>query len=271
MSFVAFPKTPHLSGSVGSGDDDAIVGLEQMIALFEHEADVAVVLEEKVDGANVSVHFESEASRWTPTLQKRSGVLQTNELTQYNLFRDWVFERIEALWAALTDRFVLFGECLIMRHAVAYNRLPDMVLAFDVFDKQSAKFLSRRRVERLLAATDVRLVPLIDRFEAHMSTTSANSSSSSSSSSSSRRPLLSRELLTELAERQSALGDERREGVYLRVERNGFVEHRFKFRRDTFVPGAAGFRRDHTERNEIVAVRSDDDDNNDNNNDELSD
>lgn len=250
MTFFAFPKTPHLSGSVGSGDDDAIVGLEQMIALFgESESDdVTIVLEEKVDGANVSVHFESEAERWTPTLQKRSGVLQTNELTQYNLFRDWAFERVESLWEVLTDRFVLFGECLIMRHAVAYNRLPDMVLAFDVFDKRSGRFLSRRRIEELFQSSNVRLVPLINRYEVN------NSNSNSNSSSSSSRVKLTKEMFTELAAQQSVLGDERREGVYVRIERNGFVEHRFKFRRDTFVPGADGFRRDHVHRNEVVVA-----------------
>jgi atypical dual specificity phosphatase len=238
-TFFAFPKTPHLSGSVGSGDDDAIVGLEQMVALLEDDAgdndnDVTIVLEEKVDGANVSVHFESEADRWTPTLQKRSGVLQTNELTQYNLFRDWVFERVESLWDVLQDRFVLFGECLIMQHAVAYNRLPDMVLAFDVFDKRSGQFLSRRRVEEMLQSTSpkVMLVPLVDRYECRNG-----------------RPKLSKELFAHLAEQRSTLGDERREGVYIRIERNGVVEHRFKFRRDTFVPGAEGFRRDHVQRN----------------------
>lgn len=243
MSFVPFPRTPHVSGSVGSGDDDAIVGLEQMLQLLDDELEV--VLEEKVDGANVSVHFEDESQRWAPTLQKRSGVLQTNELTQFNLFRDWVFERVEELWNALGDRFVLFGECLIMRHAVAYTRLPDMVLAFDVFDKQAQQFLGRRRVEQLLADTGVRMVPLVERFNSRPS--------SSGSSDRDRRPQLTREHLSELAEQQSAFGEERREGIYIRIERDGVVEQRFKFRRDTFVPGAEGFRRDHVHRNQIVA------------------
>jgi atypical dual specificity phosphatase len=240
MSFVPFPRTPHVSGSVGSGDDDAIVGLEQMLQLLGTDDDLEVVLEEKVDGANVSVHFEDEAQRWAPTLQKRSGVLQTNELTQFNLFRDWAFERVEELWNALGDRFVLFGECLIMRHAVAYTRLPDMVLAFDVFDKQTRQFLGRRRVEQLLADSGVRLVPLVERF-------SVNGASSD-------RPRLTREHMSALAEQASAFGDERREGVYIRIERDGIVQHRFKFRRDTFVPGAEGFKRDHLQRNQIVGT-----------------
>ncbi len=63
----------------------------------------------KVDGANVGVHFEEE---WNPIIQKRSGVLETSEKDQYNVFRNWVFEHLEDLWQILKTDYVLFGEVI---------------------------------------------------------------------------------------------------------------------------------------------------------------
>lgn len=40
--------------------------------------------QEKVDGANVGVHFEQE---WEPIMQKRSDLLQAKEKPQYDVFK----------------------------------------------------------------------------------------------------------------------------------------------------------------------------------------
>jgi ATP-dependent RNA circularization protein (DNA/RNA ligase family) len=229
-SFCVFPRTPHIGGSVGSGDDDAVV--DQLRAIDDERE--TVLVEEKVDGANVSVHFDGD--QWAPVLQKRSGLIETSErFAQYDVFRSWVFERVEALWPVLGTRFVLFGEFLFAQHAVPYNRLPDLLLVFDVFDKQERVFLSRDRITALLeriAEHDVRLhqVPLLQRGGP-----------------------VDAERLEQLTKQQSEFGDEQREGVYVRIERDGTVLERFKFRRSTFVPGVqGGIGRDHENRNKTA-------------------
>lgn len=228
-SFIAFPRTPHLGGSAGSGDDDAVVD-----ALPRLGDGQLFVVEEKLDGANVSVHFASEATRWQPVLQKRSGLIEAGErFAQFDVFRDFVFERLETLWELLRDRYVLFGEFLFATHAVAYDRLPDLLLAFDVFDKQTQRFLARERVEAMLSGSGLHQVPLLQRGGE-----------------------LTRERLLELSEQTSLFGGEKREGVYVRIEADGFVVDRYKFRRHNFVPGAAEFGRDHRGRNQIASSSS---------------
>ena len=39
---------------------------------------------------------------------------------------------------------VLYGEWLCARHTVAYDKLPDWFVAFDIFDVPAGRFLSRR-------------------------------------------------------------------------------------------------------------------------------
>ena len=58
-------------------DDDEVVPLSILSGKY-------VTIQEKVDGANVSVHFEQE---WQPICQKRSGIINTGERPQYDVFR----------------------------------------------------------------------------------------------------------------------------------------------------------------------------------------
>lgn len=64
---------------------------------------------EKVDGANVGVHFEEQ---WQPICQKRGGVLAAHEKPQYDVFRNWTFEHMEELWDVLHTDYCMFGEWL---------------------------------------------------------------------------------------------------------------------------------------------------------------
>jgi hypothetical protein len=114
-TFYKFPKTDHVSGS-SVVDDDNVMSLNQLqmvgkriIIQVKDLIRLLSNLKEKVDGANVSVHFEEE---WQPIIQKRSGVLSTKEKPQYDVFRNWVYENMETLWKVLENRYCLFGEVL---------------------------------------------------------------------------------------------------------------------------------------------------------------
>lgn len=80
--FFPFPRTPHLAGSAVV-DDDEVVDEAALRYLLEDSAGAAtsdkdegltVVVQEKMDGTNVSVYFEDE---WQPVLQKRSGIISS--------------------------------------------------------------------------------------------------------------------------------------------------------------------------------------------------
>lgn len=102
--FYKFPKTPHIGGSSVVDDDESITPT-QLKALFSKGK--RIIIQEKVDGANVSVHFEQE---WVPIPQKRSGLILTKEKQQYNVFRDWCSENMELLFSIVGTDHVLFGE-----------------------------------------------------------------------------------------------------------------------------------------------------------------
>src|SRR5215468_7809555 len=53
--FIKYPRTPHLFGSKGT-DDDKHLGRQESEAFL---ADPSLIVEEKVDGTNVGIHFTS--------------------------------------------------------------------------------------------------------------------------------------------------------------------------------------------------------------------
>lgn len=51
--FIIFPRTPHLFGSKGT-EDDKHHSERESLALIEDES---LIVEEKIDGTNVGIHF----------------------------------------------------------------------------------------------------------------------------------------------------------------------------------------------------------------------
>lgn len=120
--------------------------------------DYRVVIQEKVDGTNVGIHFESE---YVPVCQKRSGLILQGEHTQYVRFRDWCYENVEALWNVLGTKYVLFGEWLLCQHGVVYDELTSFFQAFDVLDKATERFLSHPAMIKLLKDSGIESVPVL--------------------------------------------------------------------------------------------------------------
>ncbi len=207
-----FPRTPHLPGS-SVEDDDRTMPREELDRLCRT---CEVVLQEKVDGTNVGVFFLSEAQ---PVCQKRAGLLASREKKQYNVFRNWVWQRVEALWPVLGTRWVLFGEWLWQTHAVAYDALPDFFLGYDLLDRASQRFATTREVEAAVGQV-VALLPELWRGRV--------------SSADALQALLSSHLV------RSAYARTPPEGVYVRFEAGGELVARAKCRRPGFAPGWHG-------------------------------
>jgi hypothetical protein len=83
LTFYKFPKTVHLEGS-SVVDEDESVNFSILKSITSSSR--RIILQEKVDGANVSVYFR-EDDPWQPIMQKRSGILGTHEKAQYDVFR----------------------------------------------------------------------------------------------------------------------------------------------------------------------------------------
>lgn len=57
--FTKYPRTPHLFGSRGT-DDDKHLGQQESMAFI---ADPSLIVEEKLDGTNVGIHFLNYGAR----------------------------------------------------------------------------------------------------------------------------------------------------------------------------------------------------------------
>jgi hypothetical protein len=140
---IKFPKTPRLTS----------LATEDIYEAWKHAR--VVVVEEKVDGANVGIWFEEGEIR----LQSRGHILRGGlSERQFAPFHGWAAERVDALRDALGCRYVLYGEWCFAKHKAYYDALPDWLLGYDVFDRERERFLGVAHRDDLLAACDVVVV-----------------------------------------------------------------------------------------------------------------
>ena len=100
--FTKYPRTPHLFGSRGT-DDDRHLGRRESTDFI---ADPSLIVEEKLDGTNVGIHFTT-AGRMV--LQCRGHEITSGMHAQYDLFKQWTMGKRAVLEALLEDRFILFA------------------------------------------------------------------------------------------------------------------------------------------------------------------
>lgn len=212
--FVKYPRTPHLFGSKGTDDDKHLNAAES----DEFIADESLIVEEKIDGTNVGIHFKSDGEM---VLQCRGHLITKGMHPQYDLFKQWTAVKRFVIEGLLEDRFILFGEWVYARHSVHYRQLPHYFFEFDIYDKDEEQFLSLERRMELLDGTGLATVPVV------------------------HRGAIGKEELEELigpsrfgSEFENPLTgrtDNLMEGLYLRTEAAGVVTARAKFVRPEFV------------------------------------
>jgi hypothetical protein len=212
--FVKYPRTPHLFGSKGTDDDKHLSEADSVRML----ADESLVVEEKIDGTNVGIHFSASGSL---VLQCRGHLVTEGMHPQYDLFKQWASVKRHMLEEQLATRYILFGEWMYARHSVHYRRLPHYFFEFDIYDKVEQAFLSLGRREELLAGSGIHTVPVVHHG-----------------------PIRRKELEKLIGPSQfdsqfenpvTGRADSLMEGLYLRVESEGVVTGRAKLVRQEFV------------------------------------
>lgn len=118
-----YPRTPHLWPPAG-GTARLVLGAAEADRWL-HEP---VVVEEKLDGANVSLWWDGG-----PRVASRGGAGAMDRAGQLGRLRAWSAERAGALEVLLADGWALYGEWLWLRHGVPYDRLPDWLVALDLW------------------------------------------------------------------------------------------------------------------------------------------
>lgn len=150
-----YPRTPHLEGSgLQPGDEDLA------ILRFDELAGRHLVVEEKVDGANCGVSFDSGGRL---RLQSRGHYLTGGPRErQFHLLKGWASRYAAELWELLGDRYVLYGEWCYGKHTIFYDHLPHYLMEFDLYDTREDLFLStERRMERLRDAPFIASVEVL--------------------------------------------------------------------------------------------------------------
>lgn len=212
--FVKYPRTPHLFGSKGTQDDKHWGAATSRAFL----ADPSLIVEEKLDGTNVGIHFTT-AGRLV--LQCRGHEITEGMHPQYDLFKQWTAVKRDTLEIMLEDRYILFGEWLYARHSVYYTGLPHYFFEFDIWDKEIGAFLDLATRLQMLEGTGFPTVPIVHRGP------------------------MKEEQLAELIKNSvydahfdnplTNAPDQLMEGLYLRTEAAGRVTARAKFVRPEFV------------------------------------
>jgi hypothetical protein len=212
--FVKYPRTPHLFGSKGTDDDKHLGEAESLRFL----ADGSLIVEEKIDGTNVGIHFTPAG---TMALQCRGHLISEGMHPQYDLFKQWASVKRPVLEERIGDRFILFGEWVYARHSIHYRRLPQYFFEFDVYDKGARAFLSLDRRLDLLEGAGIQTVPVVHRGAADRDLLGA---------------LIGPSLFDSRFENpMTHRTDDLMEGLYLRTEAGGVVTGRAKFVRPEFV------------------------------------
>ncbi|TCO81270.1 RNA ligase [Plasticicumulans lactativorans] len=155
--FFRFPHTPHLAWlGRGTPRDDKVLSPAEVRDLLQGP----VVVEEKLDGANLGVSVSREG---TLRAQNRGQYLHPPYAGQFARLGEWLARREDALFDALGEHLIAFGEWCAARHSLDYAALPDWWLLFDVYDRRAGRFWSTRRRDAWAQGLRVAVVPAVAR------------------------------------------------------------------------------------------------------------
>lgn len=150
--FFKFPSTPHIVlPEEAELRKEKVMPAKEIEELLQHE----LIVEEKVDGANLGISFDSEGNL---CLQNRGSCLQEPLIGQWKQLKAWIEKKQSELFDLLLDKYILFGEWCYAVHSIYYNELPDYFIGFDLYDKKEGKFLSTDRRNKMLKYMDISII-----------------------------------------------------------------------------------------------------------------
>lgn len=152
--FYRYPHTPHLTWlGRGRPREDKILSRRAAQEVLATE----VVVEEKIDGANVGMSIGPDGRIQAQSRGSYVGRLEAS--AQFRPLWQWLGPRERNLVEALTPSLILFGEWCYALHSVFYDRLPDWFFGFDVYDRKGAFFWDSARRDEFLSNVGFEAVP----------------------------------------------------------------------------------------------------------------
>ena len=131
--FIKYPRTRHIIGSsLQKGDKDDYISYEEL-------EEKHLVIEEKIDGANVGISFDED---WNLKLQSRGHYLVGGDYSQFDQFKTWANTYKEVFFDILGTRYIMYAEWMSNFHSLFYDELPHYFMEFDIYDTETETFLS---------------------------------------------------------------------------------------------------------------------------------
>ena len=158
-SFFKYPRTKHIftaHDGIIPRDDLLMTSDEAGLFLLHNQK---VVIEEKVDGANLGFSISSNNEI---LVQNRAHYINSKTHRQFNVLDNWIEKHSASLFKLLRpNRDILFGEWLYAKHSLHYTTLPDYFLAFDIYDNIEKCFFNIKKRNELLQNTNISSIRVI--------------------------------------------------------------------------------------------------------------
>lgn len=117
-----------------------------------------VLITEKIDGANVAIGRKKQDPGFF--LQKRGSLVGASEHAQFNSFVGWAHSRIPQI-LEVPQRYIVYGEYMYATHHIFYDRLPDLFIVFNVWDKEEEGYMGWPRLQGFCQRHGFLHVPVI--------------------------------------------------------------------------------------------------------------
>ena len=213
--YYKFPRTAHLFNLGGATRDDLVLAADDFKAFFAPAPGKVITMEEKIDGANLG--FSMDENNGKILCQNRSHYVDSKYHFQFQSLGSFIYQKRESLERVLRNGRILYGEWMFAKHSIHYTSLPDIFIAFDIFDPEEQKFLDRATFREIMSTTNIAHVkPLVENAESYDT----------------------REALESLLKNtKSKFSDSIIEGIYFRWDQNGRLKTRSKLVRSDFING----------------------------------
>jgi RNA ligase len=121
-----YPRMPYLVGDA-SADTDQVLPAGSVATFLDED----VVVEEKLDGANVTLWIDDDES--TVQVAGRAGPGAMDRGAQLGPLRAWAAHHADQVRALLDGGWALYAEWLWRTHGVYYDDLPDYLVGIDLW------------------------------------------------------------------------------------------------------------------------------------------
>lgn len=152
-----YPRIPHFSKAISNMTHDDIVTESNI------QFPLTAWVQEKVDGANMGISWTSG-----PLIRNRNNILKkgyietdTPAKLQFRPAWNWIHEHgddIRKISKELMSPITIYGEWLLAKHSLEYNKLADWFLAYDIYLVEENRFLSPDKFESLMSKTKIKYI-----------------------------------------------------------------------------------------------------------------